>query len=163
MTQINYKDPLELLFDEDIYFPFKVPDTASASPLVKTTLENEKTSESLRMASVFMTTPEGKLLDTYEKILMALGRKRSETPELISVTPSMEAIVSFLREHACNGVVVWGVKPEELGVQAKLYELTPLHQVHFLFSDSLIHLENDESKKLKRILWTELRSHFNKN
>lgn len=162
MTQINHKDPLELLYDENIYFPFQVnTNKPVVNPVVADSGDTGST-ETINMASVFLTSPDGKYLDTYEKILLALGRKRADTPEFISLTPRLEDIIAFLREKQCSGAVLWGIKPEEIGVGAKPYQLTPLHQINFLFSDSLSELENDATKKLKRILWTELRAHFNK-
>lgn len=162
MTQINHKDPLELLYDEEIYFPFKLPAQTSTPSAVPEAVNEAPASENIRMASVFLTAPEGKLLDTYEKILLALGRKRTDTPELISLTPTKEDLISFLREKQCNGAVIWGIKPQEIGLSATPYQMTALHEINFLFCDTLSDLENDATKKLKRVLWTELRAHFNK-
>lgn len=162
MTKESIADPFELFYDEEIYFPFEVQtDLVAKAPEKKIPAsESGKGLVPLQLASVFHQNADRNEQRFYEKILQAIGRIRSGTPETQMLKPELEALIQYALEQKAGGLIIWGYTPSDFGLEGERYQLIRRNEIKLLFSHTLRDVENDRSNALKRKLWSVIREQF---
>lgn len=96
-----------------------------------------------------------------EKILAAVGMNLHKDTLFALIRPNERVCLStFLRDKQPQAVLVFGLAPTHLGLQAEFARYQPVrfYGAAFLWADSLATLEPD--KALKGRLWTALQTMF---
>ena len=100
-------------------------------------------------------------IDFLEKILTAAGLKLEKDTLFVQLSETeTSSILPVLKDKQAESVLVFGISPKQLGIQAQipLYQNTPFYGANFLWADKLSALQSDKALKAK--LWQALQLMF---
>lgn len=97
-----------------------------------------------------------------EKLIGAAGLNLSNDTLLVALQNSEQtSIASLLKSKQPDQVLVFGIRPEQMGMYLSIEKYHPVFfsNTQFLFADSLAMLEPDKNLKMK--MWTAMKTLFN--
>jgi len=171
---------LKLFFDEGIYIINE--DRLESSPAVvetKKELQKEISSSSILeepkeeitsinykggnkkgIAIIISNESNEYLTDTDETLLLNILKAIGLTFEDIALINQHQAGTKWHNQVNCSKVFLFGIKPVDYNLSSALYELIPVNNAQWLFSNTLAEIGKD--KVLKSKLWVKLQEVFPK-